>query len=765
MNRIATLMIVLLASTAATAAERATAASAGSGVFDVYFMGIRVAELTVEDRVGSKMYTISKRDFFDRDWSDAVAAPEHQLAENGAFELWGSIARLPARMAGLRTVDWASLDAVGWPDRQTIYDRHRRLSAEVDGRPFSAWYWAQRDATRPMDLIFDEDNRLIAGIDVSLDIVMVRRGFEAFTTIAQWRAPSVSQPDFGVHALDKVMVEMSDGIRLATLVYLPKGDIEGPFPTILIRTPYGITDFIDRYWHHVARGYAVVLQAARGTSYWDQPNRSDGVWEPMINEPADGAATLDWITRQPWSDGTICMQGASYYGYTQWAAAMAGNPALKCLVPEVSMGTAFGDQPYMGGGFVEGLAYYMFWMLDHPAIAGRSWTEILHHRPLSDIDVYATGHDIPAWNNILDHWSNDEYWRRQDWYNSDTYSNLATFQISGWFDDDFPGTERNWELAQRKSIETQHLIVGPWKHGYNFDRMLNGFSFGADALRDDLWLRKQRWYDHFLKGVDNGIGERRVEYFVLGSNEWRTAGRWPPAEVEFTPWYFHSDGQANRLTTRGRLDTAPPTEAEPPDTYRYDPLYPVPNWTNFDRMERWADIQSFPYDFKDIEGRPDVVTFTSDVLAEDVTIAGETMLVLYASTDVPDTDWWGHVSDVQPDGSSVRLTTGMLRARFRNLEDPRYQIFGSNFVEQELLSGDPDDVVRYEIRIPAVANTFAKGHRIRISVMNALDNYNFPNSNTGGDEAHVTDTVVGTMTIHHSPQHPSHVLLPILPEE
>jgi len=746
MNRLATLTVFLALSTIPALPGNAETASGETIVYDVYMMGIRVGELTVEHRDDSRVYSISKRDFATREWSEAVTAPEAELADNKAFELWFSIAALPAHMKDLRRIDWASLEAVGWPDAQTIYDRHRELEATVDGEVVSASYWAQRDATRPMDLIFDGDNRLIAGIDVSIDIVLVRRGYEGFTTVGRWRDPAVSQPDYGVRQLDKAMVEMPDGVRLTTLVYLPDGDIEGPFPTVLIRTPYGLDKFIDRYWHHVARGYAVVLQAE------------------MINEPVDGAATLEWLTEQPWSDGQICMQGASYYGYTQWAAAMAGNPALKCLIPEVSMGTAFGDQPYMGGGYVEGIAYYMFWMLDKPTLPGRSWTEILHHRPLSDIDVYATGHDIQQWNNSLEHWANDEFWQRQDWYNSDTFENLATFQISGWFDDDFPGTERNWELVQRKSSQTQHLIIGPWKHGYNFDRALNGFSYGADALRDDFWLRKQMWYDHFLKGVDNGIGERHVEYFVLGADEWRTAGRWPPEEVEFTKWYFHSDGQANRLTTRGTLDETPPAKTEPPDRYLYDPMYPVPNWTNFDRMERWADVQSFPYDFKDIEGRPDVVTFTSDVLEEDVTIAGETMLILYASTDVLDTDWWGHVSDVHPDGSSIRLTTGMLRARFRNLEDPRYQIFGSNFVDEELLSGDPDDVVRYEIRIPAVANTFKKGHRIRIAVMNALDNYNFPNSNTGGDEAHVTETVVGKMVIHHTPEHPSHVVLPVLPE-
>jgi putative CocE/NonD family hydrolase len=731
--------------------------------YDVYVVGVRGGELTVQARAGVTNYALERKDFAANQWSEAVALPEDKVATDARFALWGAIRSLPAQMKELRRIHWLSLEAVGWPDPNTIYVRHRQLEKVVDGQTVSATYWARRDATQPMDLIFGADNELIAGIDVSADIVMVRRGYEDFTTVGRWNDPTVSQAKYGYRKHGKFMVPMDDGVRLATLVYLPDGDVRGPFSTVFVRTPYGITNSISRYWHYAARGFAVVLQAARGTSYWDPENCSEGEWDLMINEPRDGATALEWITRQPWSNGKIGMQGASYYGYTQWAATMAGNPALKCIIPEVSMGTAFSDQPFMGGGFVGGVAYYMFWMLDKPILPNRTWTEILHYRPLIDIDEYATGQDIPQWNTLLEHWTNDDYWKKQDWYNSNTQRDIASFQISGWFDDDFPGTQSNWQLMQRTSDHPQHLILGPWKHGYNVDRKLNGFSFGVDALRNDIWLRKQQWYDRFLKGIDNGISDNIVQYFVLGTNQWRRASTWPPETVDYQNWYFHSDGNAHRLTTRGTLDKKAPAQQEPPDVYIYDPQHAAPNWANFDRMERWQDIQRFPYDFKDIESRPDVVTFTSPVLEDDVTIAGDIRIVLYASTDVRDTDWWIHLSDVQPDGASVRLTTGMLRARFRCLEDPRHQIFGSNFTKEQLLSGDFDDVVRYEIAIPSVANTFQKGHRIRIALMNALDNYGFPNSNTGEHEAYVTRTVVGTMAIHHSPGQASHVVLPVLP--
>jgi putative CocE/NonD family hydrolase len=136
------------------------------------------------------------------------------------------------------------------------------------------------------------------------------------------------------------------------------------------------------------------------------------------------------------------------------------------------------------------------------------------------------------------------------------------------------------------------------------------------------------------------------------------------------------------------------------------------------------------------------------------------MLVLYASTDVRDTDWWVYLSDVDSSGQSVRMTTGVLRARFREVEDKQHHVFGSNFEHEKLLSGDPTEVVRYDIGLRSIANTFKKGHRIRVGIMNAL--YSVPNSNTGRNEATVTETVVGKMAIHHSAGQASHIVLPVM---
>ncbi len=740
----------------------APVAETGPTRYDVYVFGVRSAELTIAGAAGARTYTIRKKGFASNTWSGPRSVPGAAVAADTAFLLWGSIRGLPARLTELPRVDWKSLDLVGWPDRSTIYERTREIEATVAGVARRGTRWNQRDASRPMDFVFGPANELIAGIDPRSDVVMVRRGYEGFTTVAAWNDPKMSPARYGFEGLGKQMVPVAEGVRLATLVYLPTGAGRGPFPTVFIRTPYGITGLIDTYWHYAARGFAVVLQAARGTSYGDPAARSEGELELMVNEPADGKAALEWITKQPWSDGQICMQGGSYVGYTQWTAAMARNPALKCLVPEVSMGTAFADQPYVGGGMLMGMAYYTFFMHDRKLVPGRTWSDVLAHRPLVTLDDFGSGQNIPNWDRQVENATNGAFWKSQDWHAAGVRPELGTFQISGWFDDDLPGTLSNWALMERTGTAPQRLLLGPWKHGYNLDRALNGYRYGLDALRDDIWVLKQQWYDHFLKGADNDVTKKRVEYFVLGDNEWRTATSWPPKEVDRQNWYFQSDGSANRLFTSGTLTREAPTGDQPAERYQYDPKNPVPNWMSFEQMQRWEDVQTFQWDMKDLEARHDVVTFTSAPLDHDLTIAGDILAVVHASTDVKDTDWWVHVSDVDPAGRSNRLTLGSVRARFRNLDDPRSRSQGSNYAREELLSGNPADVVKYQIGVKGVANTFKKGHRIRVAIMNALDNYTFPNSNTGGDEARVTETVVGNMAIHHTSVYPSHVVLPVL---
>lgn len=746
-----TLRVVLAALVLAAPIE------AQSVTWDAYFAGVHVAELT---RSGER-WTIRKRGLASNTWSAARSAVQASLGGDTAFTLFGALRNLPAAIPSIEQRGWSGHDIVAWPDRSVLYERLRTW-AVPGSRAGQATRWNRRDASAPMDLMIDDANHLVAAIDPRADIVLVRRGDEGYTTVAQWKSPGVSPARYGYRALDKQMVPMPDGVKLATLVYLPSADAPSPYPTILVRSPYGISGSIGGFWHYAARGYAVVFQATRGTSYTDPDNRSEGELELMVHEPADGKATLDWVASQAWSDGGVCMEGGSYLGYTQWTAAMSGHPALKCLVPEVSMGTAFADQPYVGGGMLVGMAYYAFFMNNRSLLPNRTWTEVLAHRPLIDLDTFGTGSNLPAWDAQVLNNTNNDYWKRQDWHQSAIRPELATFQVSGWFDDDLPGTLSNWSLMQRIGRAPQRLLLGPWKHGYNVDRRLNGYSYGLSALRDDVRLLKQQWYDAHLKGMPSASTNTRVEYFVLGAYEWRSASAWPPPEVEPQMWYFHSDGRAHHLATSGVLSREAPAGDEPPDRYRYDPQDPMPNWMSFDQMQRWEDVQTFQWDMKDLESRHDVVTFTSAPLTADLTIAGEILVELHASTDVKDTDWWVHLSDVDPAGRSNRLTLGGLRARFRALDDPQYRARGSNFERAELLSGNPNDVVRHRIAVKGVANTFRRGHRIRIAVMNAVGNYTFPNSNTGGDEARATTTVVGQMGIHHSRVSPSHVVLPVL---
>ncbi len=733
-----------------------------SGVFDVYGRGVPMAEMTIGD--GGEL-SVRHRDRATLEWSETTATEPSNLL------LPGSLARLVDGWETLGEANWSSADPQSWPvegprhigDR---YLRHREMNEEVEGEVQTAWYWALEDATAPLDLVFDGSGHLVAGVDPWRDFVLVRRGWESFTTVGRWRDASVTQPRYGIRKLEATM-PTSAGFGLKTLIYLPVApegeDAPESFSTVFFRTPYGISNEIDRYWNHVSRGYALVFQSVRGTSYTDPEQRSEGQFEILVNEPEDGAQSIRWIAEQPWSNGRICMQGGSYPGFTQWAASMADDPALECIIPTVSMGTGWSDQPYMGGTFVQGMAYYVFWMLDKKILPERNWDEILAHRPISDIDVFATGEDIPQWNRAVEHATNDEYWQRQNWYKNGGPRDFGSFQISGWWDDDFPGTRSNWAFMQKQGVGPQRLLIGPWKHNYNMDRALAGVSFGGEAVRDDIWLLKQQWYDFYLSDHGPQPDDIRVDYFTLGSNEWRTATEWPPNEAIEQPWYLHSTGEATRSADDGLLSPDAPT-ATGADRYVYDPAAPPQNWRSFELMKRWEDVQSFPIDPSQIEAREDVAVFTSAPLEEDLDIAGDLKLVLYASTDAQDTDWWAHLSDVDESGKPTRIALGVLRARFRNLDDPTYFVSGSNFETQELLSGDIENVVRYDISVRSIANTFRKGHRVRIAIMNALDNYSFPNSNTGKHEAYVTETVPAQMVIHHSPEYPSHFVLPVMPK-
>jgi putative CocE/NonD family hydrolase len=293
-------------------------------------------------------------------------------------------------------------------------------------------------------------------------------------------------------------------------------------------------------------------------------------------------------------------------------------------------------------------------------------------------------------------------------------------------------------------------VIGPWAHGIptgQFAERLYGVLSSAQGV--DLAGEQIRWFDHHLRGVDNGIDRAPpVKVFVTGEDTWRELDDWPPPEARVVEYYLHSSGRANTRHGDGRLSTDAPGD-EPEDVLRYDPDDPVPTWGGPTFLPGgMIGANAGPRDQRHIEERADVLCFTSAPLERPLTIIGPVRLRLFASSSALDTDFTAKLVDVHPDGRAESLTDGILRARYReSLSHPR------------LL--EPGRVYELEIAVGATANTFRAGHRIRIEVSSS----NFPrfdrNTNTGGDIAHETDAavVVANNRVHHDARHPSCVLL------
>ncbi len=289
--------------------------------------------------------------------------------------------------------------------------------------------------------------------------------------------------------------------------------------------------------------------------------------------------------------------------------------------------------------------------------------------------------------------------------------------------------------------------MGPWSHEEEVE------SFGGDVdLSAGLTVIRDHelaFYDRHLNDESNGWDERPpLELFVLGSNRWRGEREWPLPGTEFQPWYLRSGGS---------LDRVEPGAGEAVDTYLYDPADPVPTVGGVSSvltMTQGAQtpVRPGPIDQRALEARHDVLSYTSDVLAQDVEVIGPVEMVLYAASDAKDTDFLVRLCDVHPDGRSIFVTEGILRARYRNSHE------GDS---TELL--EPGEVAEYRIRVYPTATTFLAGHRIRLDVTSS----SFPrfsrNLNTGDDVGTGTRMQVARQSVLHTNRYPSHVVLPVVP--
>lgn len=564
----------------------------------------------------------------------------------------------------------------------------------------------QRNIKFPKDLVM-EDEKVIAFITPFRDqcAVLVKEGFEDRTILKDWKKMDVS-PLFPVEPPVTEMVPMRDRIRLATDVYLPKG--AGKVPAVLVRTPYGKGVGTAAYFRFIQRGYAVVIQDVRGRE------DSEGEWLPMYYEVEDGDDTLTWIAAQPWSDGNVGMTGGSYLGYVQWAAAASENPHLKAMLSSVCAGSPFIDVPRRGGCFNSGMLAWAFLVSGRHAnpelMARDDWEEVLDIRPLEDLAPKALGYDIPFLKKWFEHMDYDDLWKRGNWKERTGNHRVPALIMSGWFDDNGMGTTEALELYH--DYEEKKVILGPWMHGGNADYDIHGFALGNNALRYDMDLICLAWLEHYLKGVDNGIEKTpRVEYYTMGSNEWKTADNWPVPGTRELSLYLDGAHPNAAASNEGLLSSSAPVHPSY-DSYLYDPKNPAVHLV--DMSENELEV---PEDYTEEEKRPDFLCYSTDVLISDLTITGDATAELFISSDCEDTDLMVRITDVDENGRSMKLADGVISVRYRNqFERPEFM--------------EPGQVYQVKIRTTKLSHTFITGHRLRVTVTSSAKNFIFPNRNT-----------------------------------
>jgi hypothetical protein len=564
---------------------------------------------------------------------------------------------------------------------------------------------------------------------------------------------SVLRPP-SVHYLNDQAVPMRDGVRLSADVYLPdEGD--GPWPVLLSRTPYDNNNIWDVGCFWAQNGYVFVAQDVRGR--YD----SGGDFVPWETETSDGYDTLEWIGEQEWCDGNVGMTGGSYVGQVQWQTAFTQHPLLKAICPRV-MGNNLWDSPHwQGGAFGLGVNAVWGWRTmarTMQKIDKFDWPAILRTLPLRAMDRI-TGKKHPAFGTWLDHPDYDDYWHATAVDEHFERYTIPVLQICGWFDlyaggmmENFVGLRQH--AGSQLAREHQQIIMGPWTHqqaGMHFPPGTTNAGdrdFGLVSLLDTVEI-ELAWFDHWLKGIDNGVEDRApVKIFVMGADTWRDEQEWPLARTEWTPFYLHSSGSANTLHGDGSLSTEASAD-EPADKYNYDPESPTPtnggcNCCNPEIIP-WG-----VFDQRSVEMRPDVLVYTTPPLEQDLEVTGPVMMHLYASTDGPDTDFTAKLVDVFPDGKAWNLCDGITRGRYRNGRGPA-----------ELLT--PGEVYKFEIDLWVTSIVFKAGHRIRVEISSS----NFPrfdrNLNTGGPIGDDDQPRIARNRVYHDADHPSYILLPVIP--
>lgn len=577
------------------------------------------------------------------------------------------------------------------------------------------------------------------------------------------------------------MVPARDGVGLATDIYRPDNGGE-KLPVLLHRTPYdksaAATVAIAEYF--AAHGYVTIVQDTRGRHH------SQGVFSKYYKYDAyDGFDTIEWAGKLPYSNGKVGMYGTSYAAHTQADASKLHPPSLKTMVLNMGgMSNAWNHSVRFDGAFEMGRQLTWAWgqiledtkdpvvreMLTKEKV--EDWYTALPLRkglnPLSIAPNYeayyleeATDSDFSEeWKRIGLNW--EEFYAQT--------SDVPMLHVGGWYDIYLRGTIENFHELSKLKHSPIRLLIGPWTHHGNTATFAGDVDFGPQGAIPDFDREFHlRWFDHFLKGENNGVeNESAVRYFVMGTGdghkdasgrlmhggEWRNSPVWPPAETHPTSYYLHGNGT---------LDTYAPVSEKDSATYSFDPAHPVPTIGGgvskrlkdgaFNQRER-PDFAGSRPPYLPLRSRSDVLVFETEPLAEDTEMIGPMEVHLWASSSAVDTDFTAKLIDVYapskdfPLGFEMNLTDAIVRARYRG-----------NLTHEKLMR--PGEIYEFVIRPFDTANHFKRGHRIRVDVSSS----NFPrfdvNPNTGEPLGASRRTAIAVNTIYLNAAHPSRVILPL----
>ena len=589
-----------------------------------------------------------------------------------------------------------------------------------------------------------------------------------FFAVVLSAAPCVrAQQSYAVIAQSGVPMKTRDGVTLYSDIYRPKAD--GRFPVILMRTPYdkSVGWAVAPAYQVVTHGYVVIVQDVRGRY------TSEGEWYPFRHESNDGYDAVEWAAGLPYSNGKVGMTGGSYVGATQMLAAIAHPPHLAGICPVVTASNYHDGWTYQGGALEQWfdqnwttqLATNTLWRLiakNTNALLGAPMLPLTRYPAFNYASLPAaadaTAQLAPYYLDWLAHPGYDAYWKQ--WSIEEHYSDIQVpaLHIGGWYDIFLAGTLRNYMGIKAHggtdaARNGQRLLVQIGGHA-GFGRRIGDIAFGDEAVKFPPTDVLIAWYDYLFKGVQNefaGEGttaDKPVRIFVMGENKYREESDWPPPQDKLTRYFLHSGGSANSLRGDGGLSLTP-AKKETPDKFKYDPANPVPTIGGSLCCDA-EHYQPGPRDQRAAENRNDVLVYSTKPLAEDTEVTGPVTLELWASSSAVDTDFTAKLVDVSPGGFAMNLTDGILRMRYRDSQE-----------KPELMN--PDQVYKISLDLWATSNVFKKDHMIRLEVSSS----NFPrfdrNLNTGADQATSGESVSATNTILHDAEHPSALLVPVIP--